>query len=149
MKKEIFYGSNKEGKPVIPRSKALKEAMLAFGDSPWQLVLEKRVKTRSNQQNKYYWSCCINSVLDGLVDVGYPRSDLNSEVVHLMLKDKFLRSELVSDQGEVLLIIRDTKDLSTTEFSVYIDDIIRWSSEFLRISIPLPAEQSMMNFNDE
>lgn len=149
MKKEIFYGRNIDGVPTIPRSKALKDAMVAFGDTPFQLTLEKKVKKRSLSQNSYYFGCVVSSVLDGLVDVGYPRSELSPEVVHDMLKDKFLRQQLVNEHGEPLDIIRDSKGLSTTDFMSYIADIQRWAIEFLNIIIPDPGEQSTLNFGEE
>lgn len=146
MKKEIFYGKIENGEIKIPRSKALKDAMLSFGEKGFQITVERKVKRRSLSQNSYYWKICVPFVLDGLVDVGYPRSELSSEVVHDMLKDKFLRQQLVSEHGEALEIIKDSKSLSTTDFMSYIADIQRWAQEFLSIIIPDPGEQSMMNF---
>ncbi len=148
MKKEIFYGSNKEGKPTIPRSKALKEAMLAFGDSPWQLVLSERVKPPTAKQRGYYWGCLIPAVMDGLVDIGYDRRELNEEVVNELLKDKFLRIDIISDQGEPLSVARSTKDISKSDYAVFIDDVIMWAAIYLHCAIAPPNGQAMMNFEE-
>lgn len=147
MKKEVFYGKIENGEIKIPRSKALKEAMLLFGDQPFQITLERKVKKRSSKQNAYYFGCCLPAVIDALVENGYPRSELNQEVVHEMLKIKFLTVDLVSEQtGEVLTIVKSTTELSTTDFMNFIDDIVRWSANILHYEIKLPNEQAMMNF---
>ena len=118
-----------------------------FTGNKVSLKVKKYHKSRSNNQNAYYWACCIPSVIDGMVDIGYPRHELNSEVVHELLKGKFLKKELASDQtGEVIEVTRRTKDLNTVDFATYVDDIIRWSAEFLGISIPLPGEQSEIDY---
>ncbi len=149
MKKEIFYGRNIDGVPTIPRSKALKEAMAAFGDTPWQITLDRKIKKRSLSQNAYYRGAVIPSVIDALVDNGYPRSELSNEVVHELLKGKFLQKEVVSDQGEILKVTKSTTELSTVEFLTYIDDIVRWCASVLSYVIPEPNSQSTLNFGEE
>lgn len=145
MTKTIFYGKNVNNQPVISQKTVLKALMQSFGDQPFQLTIEKRSKKRSNLQNDYYWGCCIPAVIDGLIDNGYPKSELNSEVVHLMLREKFLRCELVSEQtGEVISRIKSTTELSTIDFIVFIEDIQRWASEILNIYIADPNSQAEM-----
>ena len=144
--KKIFYGRNINNKPTIANSGDLNQLLRDFGDDQFQLTVEKRFKKRSNQQSNYYWGCCIPAVIDGLIDNGYPKSELNSEVVHLMLREKFLRTELVSEQtGEVISRIKSTTELSTVDFLIFIEDIQRWSSEILNIYIADPNSQAEMS----
>ena len=144
--KQTFFARNKDGKPVIAQNHALKELMLSFGDVPYQLTVERKIKKRSNLQSAYYWGCCIPAVMDGLIDNGYPKSELNTEVIHLMLREKFLRAELVSEHGEVISRIKSTTELSTVDFMMFIEDIQRWSAEVLNIYIPDPNTQSELAF---
>lgn len=147
MSKQIYFAKNVNGQPQIAQSHALKEFMLSYGDVPYQIIVEKRVKKRSNQQSAYYFGCCIPAVIDGLIENGYPKSELNTEVVHLMLREKFLRCELISEHtGEVISRIKSTTELSTVQFMDFIADIQRWSSEVLNIYIPDPNEQAVLNF---
>lgn len=146
MSKQIFYGVNKDGKTAIPQAKQMREWMLQFRDTPFQIVVEKKVKKRSNQQNRYYNGCLIPSVIDALVENGYAKSELSHEIVHSFLKDKFLKVDLISEYGEPLPITRSTTALSTEEFNLFIDDIIRWSAEMLNYTIPLPNEQAILTF---
>jgi len=111
-----------------------------------RIRIAKWTKTRSLPQNSYYWGVLIPQVIGALVDNGINRSDLNSEIVHDMLKMKFLKRELVSKEGEVIEYVLQTSKLTTEEFSIYIDDIVQWSAETLSYVIYLPSEQAMMNF---
>lgn len=105
-------------------------------------------KSRSTKQNSYYHKVIINSVLEGLVDAGYERYKLSSEVVHELLKEKFLKQEIVSEiTGEVLTVTRSTTDLSTVEFAEFIANVQQWASEYLNISIASPGDQSTLNFD--
>lgn len=145
--RQVFYGSNRNGKPVIPEKHRMAELLASFDDTPFQITIDKRFKKRSNQQSSYYYGCCVPAVLDGLVNNGYPKSELTLDVVHEFLKGKFLLTELVSEQtGEVISRVKSTTELSTTDFALYIDDIQRWAAEFLGIVIPNPNEQSEMTF---
>lgn len=146
MSKQIFYGKNVNNTPVISHANLLKDVMRSFGDQYFQLTIERRVKKRSNSQSNYYWGCCIPAVIDGLVENGYPRNELSTEIVHLMLREKFLRSNLVSDQGEVISRIKSTTELSTVQFMEFIADIQQWSAEILNIFIPDPNTQSEISF---
>lgn len=146
MNKEIFYGKIENGEIKIPRRKALKEAMLLFGDKGFQITIEPKKKKRSLSQNAYYRGAVIPCVIDALVDNGYPRSELSNEIVHELLKGKFLKKDVPSEHGDFITITRSTSDLTTSEFLIYIDDIMRWSSTFLNYVIPEPNSQAMMNF---
>jgi len=111
-----------------------------------RIRIAKWTKIRSLPQNSYYWGGLIPQVIGALVDNGINRNDLNSEIVHDMLKMKFLKRELVSKEGEVIEYVLQTSKLTTEEFSIYIDDIVQWSAETLSYVIYLPSEQAMMNF---
>lgn len=130
----------------IHNSRGFYSDLKLFSGQTIQISFKKFRRSRSTKQNAYYHSCLIPAVIDGLVDAGYERYKLNSETVHEFLKDKFLKEEITSQEtGEIIAIPRSTASLSTIEFATYVDDIIRWSAEFLNITIPLPNEQSEMD----
>jgi len=118
-----------------------------FAGKSVKVTVEKWKKQRSLQQNKYYFGSLILQVIDALVENGYPRSELNAEIVHEMLKAKFLKKDLASEiTGDVINITGSTATLTTTEFMDYIDDIARWMAEYLGSVLILPNEQSTLNF---
>lgn len=111
-----------------------------------RIKIAKWTKPRSLPQNRYYFGILIPQVIDALVDNGIDRSELDTNLVHDMLKMKFLKKELVSEHGEVIEYVQQTSKLTTEEFSIYIDDIVRWCAETLSYVVYLPNEQAMMDF---
>lgn len=123
--------------------------MSMFAGKRLRIAIRPVKKTRSIKQNRYYWGCVLNFVLQGLWDAGYPKHEVDIDTVHEFLKSKFLKKDLVSeDTGEVINVTRDTKGLSTSEFMDYIADIQQWAAEFLSIVIPDPEQQSSFNFKN-
>jgi hypothetical protein len=118
-----------------------------FAGKSVKITVEKWKKQRSLNQNAYYHGSLIVQVIDALVNSGYPRSEFSAEIVHDMLKAKFLKKDLVSEiTGDIINITGSTATLTTTEFMDYIDDISRWMAEYLNTVLILPNEQSTLNF---
>ncbi len=125
--------------------KALTEHLKTVSSGRWVLALRKYRKSRTTQQNGYYWGCVIPAVIDGLLDMGFDRNALTSESVHELLKSKFLKYEIEGElSGEFITMTKSTSDHSTTEFNDYIADIQQWSAEFLGIIIADPGEQTQL-----
>jgi hypothetical protein len=150
MPNELTYTATVDEKgemKIINRNGFNQDVKSYFTGKKVLLKVKQYRKSRSNNQNSYYWGCCIPSIIGGMVDIGYPSHELNSEVVHELLKGKFLKKDLVSEQtGDVLQVTGRTKDLNTVDFMNYVDDIVRWAVEFLSISIPLPGEQAEIDY---
>jgi len=147
MSDELRYvGSVKDGKLHIINRKEFDADLNGFEGSRVILSLKKYRKSRSNKQNNYYHGVVINCVRDGLVDMGFDRHLLSAENIHEMLKAKFLVNEVANDNGEFISLTRSTTDLTTTDFMEFIDAIHRWAEEFLNITIPLPGEQTEINY---
>lgn len=136
---DITYRVDEDGKPQIGKLK--REAITAFHKEQAGkyvvMKLEKKKKKRSNQQNAYYWGVCIPIIQTGLTDAGY--EGMNKDKTHDMLKLLFLR-DIVDGDGEPIAVIKETKELTTTEFADYIAELQQWASEFLNVYIPDPNE---------
>jgi hypothetical protein len=111
------------------------------------VTIEKSKRKRSNPQNAYYWGVVVNIVYKGLIDAGYEREKLSSDVVHDFLKSKFLKKDVVNNNGEYIEVVRSSTDLTRSEFMDFLSDVQRWSSEFLHVTIPNPNEQTEL-FNN-
>jgi hypothetical protein len=142
------FDISEEGKVAKVHQKTYFDDFLKqFAGKSVKVTVEKWKKQRSLNQNSYYWGCVLPCVIDGMVDVGYPRSELSAVLVHDFLKAKFVKKEVINEQtGEVISMIGSTSALSTTDMMTYIDDIKIWASEFLGIYIPEPMEQSELKF---
>lgn len=130
----------------IYQKTAFNDTLKHYSGKTIRIKIAKWTKPRSLPQNRYYFGVLIAQVIDALVDNGIDRNELNTDLVHDMLKMKFLRKELVSEHGEVIEYVQSTSKLTTEEFSIYIDDIVRWCAETLSYVVYLPNEQAMMDF---
>lgn len=119
------------------------EDMKQFEGKRIQFTVKGYKAQRSNKQNAYYWGCIIPYVQDGLLELGFEKRILDQETVHEMLKGKFLKEDLATDQwnGEFITHVGSTTDLNKLEFSDYIENIRTWAAEYLSINIPDPEEQ--------
>lgn len=64
------------------------------------------------------------------------------EECHEICKGLFLKKEKVNEKtGTIFQYVASTTELTTTEFSGYVDSIIKFASEEFGITLPLPNEQ--------
>ncbi|SFW16594.1 hypothetical protein [Chitinophaga sancti] len=97
-------------------------------------------KVRSLSQNAYYWAVVCGMVRDGLRDAGYD-DVLTDEDAHEVMKHLFLKKDIVNKKtDESIPSTRSTTELTTFEFSNYIEQIITWAAQYLNIVIPYPNE---------
>lgn len=117
----------------IPKKKLRQEVARLFGGQSIEIIIHKKKKHRSVQQNRYYW------LLMGMVSdhTGYTPDE-----VHAILKSKFLKVEKVNENtGVVYEYIKSTTELSTVEYMDYLEDVRRFGSEEFGIYLPEPSEQ--------
>ena len=135
---ESFYGTVNNGKLILEAREAFREEIRRHEGR--QIVLEVRQsRKRSNQQNRYYWGAMLPIVQQGMKELGVV---VSIEQTHELLKCRFLKSEYVTNDGEIIQTIRSTTELSPPEFNDYIESIQQWSAEPLNIVIPDPNEQT-------
>ena len=129
-----------DGKMVLNERATFLKLLQPLKGREIELVVKRRSKTRSGYQNAYYWGVVINIVTEALVDLG---NNVTHEDAHEFLKANFNYSEILNERtGEVMRVPRSTTELSTIEFSEYIEKIAQWASEWLKINIPEPNEQT-------
>lgn len=123
----------------IKNREAIRKLFAELKDGIYLVKVATR-RRRSLPQNAYYWGVVVDMVKDGLIDNGY--QGITAEDAHELIKSMFLKKQIVSEQtGEVLEFYRSTAELTTWEFSQFIDQIAQWAAEYLGIAIPLPNEE--------
>lgn len=142
--RQVFHGTMPHAGKLqcLPFAEALeklrgKHVLLSVGEAK---------PTRSNSQNKYYWSCVVGGIAHGMKDAGFEPLECTSQAVHDMLKFRFLRMDRpIGQDGEFVSIIRSTTDLDTQEFSEYLEHCLRFAAEYLGIVIPAAGEQTELH----
>lgn len=137
--KFTFTGQVKDGKLHIVNRKEFDKAVSRLSGDV-ELTIQKKRKTRSNPQNRYYWGNVIPICCEILKDCGYL---FTHDQVHEFLKANFNTKPLTNEKtGETLAIPLTTTTLTTVEYEEYLERIRVWAWDFASVTIPLPNEQT-------
>lgn len=104
----------------------------------YEFYLKPRKRTRSLDQNAYYWKAVVEPFTNWLREV-YGDSQIDKEQAHEMLKVKILGLQEKEIDGETLRLIPRSKTMTVEEFSEYIEKCAAWLAEFCEI-IVVPSE---------
>lgn len=104
----------------------------------YEFYLKPRKRTRSLDQNAYYWAAVVTPFADWLREV-YGDSQIDKEQAHEMLKVKILGLQEKEIDGETISLIPRSKTLTVEEFTEYIEKCAAWLAEFCEIVV-VPSE---------
>lgn len=104
----------------------------------YELTLKPRKRTRSLDQNAYYWIAVVSPFTNWLKE-NYGDSRIDKEQAHEMLKAKVLGLQEKQIKDEKVILIPRSRTLSVEEFSEYIEKCAAWLAEFCEI-IVIPSE---------
>ena len=134
----VAFGTVQAGRIQFFDRRAFDQAIRRFrDDTAVQVEVTARRATRSVQQNRWYFGVILHTLSD---HTGYTPDEL-----HDVLKMKFLpkRLAICDGNGEVkgeYVLGGSTRQMSTTDFATYCEDIRRWAAEDLDVYIPEPSE---------
>lgn len=145
--KLTYFATVNEGRLKISNRKQFDNDIKSFEGKRVEICIKKAKKTRSNNQNAYYWGIVIPYVLNGLTDLG--NSGITTDLVHSFLKDRFIQegTDIVIPKTGEAIKMKTTTTLSTTQMMGYIADIQQFSAEILGVVIPDPMP--LWNSNEE
>lgn len=123
-------------------------AIKYFNDKDVIITFSKPKKSRSNNQNRFYWGVVLPLVQNGLLDAtGELRSVDNIHYKILLPLFAPLNEIVNKDTGECISERLTSSEMTTTQFMEYIMEVQKWSAEFLSIDIPNPNEENLLNFD--
>jgi hypothetical protein len=104
------------------------------------ISIKKARKQRTNKQNAYYW-CVVTYILE---ETG--NTHLDPEEFHEWLKEHVggLVTYFTGPDGVRNKVVRSSRNLSTAEFSEYVEKVIAWAASF-EIIVP-PANEHLTSF---
>lgn len=117
-----------------------RELMIQIGrlSGLYEISIKPRKRTRSLDQNAYYWAAVVQPFTDWLREV-YGDSKIDKEQAHEMLKVKILGLQEKQLGDEVLRLIPHSKTLTVEQFGEYIEQASAWLASFCDI-IVVPSE---------
>lgn len=122
----------------LARNKLRKELKGSFANKSIEILIHKKKKHRSINQNRYYW-LVLNMVSE---DTGF-----RPQEAHEIFKRKFLTIEKVYEEtGQVYEYTKSTTELSTIEFEEYVEQVRQFVAQEFMIYIPLPNEEIQIDF---
>jgi len=125
-----FYGAILHDKVVLQTPAAFKAYVKTFEGKQIELTVGSVKKSRSNNQNRYYWGVVVTMLSD---ETGYSTDEMHDALRMLFLQDRTKK----------IPTIKSTTDLSTVEFEDYLAKIRQWAAETLNCVIPDPNEVSI------
>ena len=139
--KLTYYSNVKDGKLQKNVSLQIAEEIKHFEGKRVEITVQKLKSTRSTQQNRLWW-LYVTIIAK---EIGYDKNEM-----HEILKFKFLKKEKVDERtGEIFEYIGSTAKLNKSDFADMVTDLIRYAAETFDIILPLPGEQSEMNYGEE
>ena len=123
-------------------------AIKSFNGKDVVITFSKPKKSRSNNQNRFYWGVVLPLVQNGLLEAtGELRSCDNIHYKILLPLFAPLNEIVNKDTGESLNERLTSSEMTTTQFCEYIMEVQKWGAEFLGIDIPSPNEENLLNFD--
>jgi len=123
-------------------------AIKYFNDKDVVITFSKPKKSRSNNQNRFYWGVVLPLVQNGLLEAtGELRSCDNIHYKILLPLFAPLNEIINKDTGQCLNERLTSSEMTTTQFCEYIMEVQKWGAEFLGIDIPSPNEENLLNFD--
>jgi hypothetical protein len=142
-----FKGTIRNGRPEIFNHDLIKNMLVGFEGKEVEIDIKPITKSRSNQQNRWYWgvaiqSCIIPQLQEQTGEV-HTKEEIHQFHLTEILKCKFSSRTIL---GKTVIIFDDvsTKDMSTTEFNNFKDKVQHYWAE-RDIYIPDPNEDNYHN----
>jgi len=124
------------------------QAIQSFNDKDVIISFSKPKKSRSNNQNRFYWGVVLPLVQSGLVDATGELRSVDNIHYKILLPLFAPTNEMINkDTGESLNERLTSSEMTTTQFCEYILEVQKWGAEFLGIDIPSPNEETLLNFD--
>jgi hypothetical protein len=146
MSKITYIGIKQAGKAFhIINQKMLRDDLSKLSNGKYRLIIEKYRKDKSLPQLGYYYACVLPMFLKAAIDAGWELTSV--EEADAWLKSMFANRELINKHtGQVIEVPALKRNMTTTEFSTFINQVRDHAAEFLGCYIPEPESQLAMQY---
>ena len=138
--KITYYSNVKDGKLQKNVSEQIRSDLKHFEGKRVEVTIQKLKSSRSQQQNRYLHLLFTMFANEFTALTG---NKIPTEQWKELLKYKFAKRDKFDEEtGEVVgEYIQHTSEMSKTELSNFVDDIIRYGAEKYSFNLPYPNEQ--------
>lgn len=141
--KVTAYAYRKDGQLILRNKAHILKEIEPFGNAELEITIQKKRITRSLPQNRYYFAVVVTMIQERFKELGH--EGITKELTHEYLKGRYLFKEVINEAtGEVLKLPLSTTELTKSEFSEYIENVIKFASESLDIFIPEAGTQQQI-----
>lgn len=115
---------------VIDSAAKRREAAAAVMALTSDKIMQVEIKptTRSLRQNAAYWGVWLKAIEDA--------TGIQAKAWHEFFKREFIPASVYEVQGKLIEVTETTTDLTTKEFSEYLEHVFRYAAEKLNIDLP-------------
>ncbi len=129
----------KQNPTVIIRDEGMRERVVQHIaglniEKPWAITIEPYRKRRSLSQNALMWQW-----LDVVVQHVHESTNQDKEDIHEFFKQQFLEPRII-EIGSEIVKRWSSKNLSTAEMAIYMDQIYAWVTTELGLLLPIPQD---------
>lgn len=122
------------------------QAIQSFNGKEVVISFSKPKKSRSTQQNRYYWGVLIPLTQKGILNTWGEVWSIDK--THSYLKDNFCYYEKVNEKtGQVIKAPKSTTENTTIEMEIYHLEIRKHLLEWFDVDAPEPNEKILLNFD--
>jgi hypothetical protein len=144
----VKYYATKKSNFRIHNRKDMETEIAALPDGRYTIEIKKYRKNKSQEQLGYYFSCVLPMFLSAAVEQGWELTTI--EECDAWLKSMFAERDLINrNTAEIVKIPALKRNMSTTDFMVYVDQVRNYCAEYLGVYIPEPEKQTEIDFKDE
>ena len=121
------FGTVYQQKLKLNNKRLFIDSLKQFEGKEIEIRIREKSSNRSKEQNSMYWIWI--DILSK--EIGYTKEEM-----HTLVKYKFLKRNIVDDDGVEQEVIKSTTTLTTKEFTLFMNDLLYWSSTTLNINLP-------------
>jgi hypothetical protein len=143
----VKYYATKKSNFRIHNRKDMETEIAALPDGRYTIEIKKYRKNKSQEQLGYYFSCVLPMFLSAAVEQGWELTTI--EECDAWLKSMFAERDLINrNTAEIVKIPALKRNMSTTDFMVYVDQVRNYCAEYLGVYIPEPEKQVKIKFGE-
>ena len=121
------FGTVKNKKLSLNNERRFKDSLIEFEGKEVEIRIRVRSNNRSKEQNSLYWKW---------IDILSKEIGFTKDEMHELIKYKFLKRNIVDDNGIEQEIIKSTTTLTIKEFTLLMNDLLYWSNTTLNVNLP-------------